>query len=201
MSRRRTLAALLLTIAIAGCGGSGDEPEPAPAPEPAPSETVDHLPQLPDDWTPYVNRRGGYALGLPRGWTAERRGANTLIRSYDRLVAISIASDRSAGGLEVPISDYASRAAEALPGFEDGLEVKAGQPFPHRYEGIEVRAVGIARNGIDQRTSVIVLRRGRVATLTIVIAKNAELTAGPSKGVAERIVETLRSRPPQPAGN
>lgn len=202
MSRRRTLAALLLAITFAACGGSDDEPEPAPAPEPAPRETVDELPRLPDRWSAYVNRRGGYALGLPPGWSADRRRASTLIRSFDRLVAISVGSDRSDGGLEVPTSDYAARAAEALPGFEDGLRLKGMWRFDHRYDAARVKAEGVAAGGIDQELSVIVLRRDRIATLTIVIAANAKPAARRSNRLARQVVETLRSRPPrEPTSN
>ena len=60
-----------------------------------------------------------------------------------------------------------------------------------------MRAVATARGGVDQRLSVIVLRRDRVATFTVVLAKNAERATGPSKRLALRVIETLRSRPPR----
>jgi hypothetical protein len=198
VSRRPTLTALLVALALAGCDGSEEDSEPAPPPPaPPPRETVQHLPKLPDDWERHVNRAGGFAFGVPRGWKVSDRGDGSLIRSFDRLVAISIVPDRSQGALEIPVDQYATRAAEALPGFRDRLRLKGTGRFEHRYEGAETRAVGTARGGIDQRVSVIVLRRDDVATLTVVIAKNQREAAGPSKKLAERIADTLRSRPPR----
>jgi hypothetical protein len=48
--------------------------------------------------------------------------------------------------------------------------------------------------------SVSVLRRDDLVTFTVVLAKNAEETAGPSKRLAERVIETIRSRPPRGRG-
>jgi hypothetical protein len=199
VSRRPTLPALLVALALAGCDGSDDEPQPQPAPPPPPppKETVHQLPKLPDDWERHVNRAGGFAFGVPRGWKVSDRGDGSLIRSFDRLVAVSIVPDRSDGALEIPVDQYATRAAEALPGFRKRLRVKGEDRFDHRYEGVEVRAVGTAKGGIDERVSVIVLRRDDLATFTLVIAKNQREKAHPSKKLAERIVETLRSRPPR----
>jgi hypothetical protein len=196
VSRRPTLTALLLALALTGCDGSEDEAEPPPPPPP-PRETVHQLPKLPDDWERHVNRAGGFAFGVPRGWKASDRGDGSLIRSFDRLVAISIVPDRSEGALEIPVDEYASRAAEALPGFRKRLRLKAEGRFEHRYEGAEVRAVGTAKGGVQQRVSVIVLRRDDLATFTVVIAKNQREAAHQSKKLAERIAETLRSRPPR----
>lgn len=197
MSRRLPLAALLVALALAGCDGSDDKPQPPPPPRPPPEETVHQLPKLPDDWGRHINRAGGFAFGVPRGWKVSDRGDGSLIRSFDRLVAVSIVPDRSEGALEIPTDQYATRAAEALPGFRDRLRLRATGRFKHRYEGVEARAVGTARGGIDQRVSVIVLRRDDLATFTVVIAKNQREAAHPSKKLAERIAETLRSRPPR----
>ena len=38
------------------------------------------------------------AFGAPRGWKVDDRGKGSLVRSFDRLVALSIVADRSGGG-------------------------------------------------------------------------------------------------------
>ena len=198
--RRATAAVVLLTVALAGCGGSGDSSSTTTtttAPAPPPKETRDPLPDRPKDWEPYVNERGGYALLLPRGWKADADGPQTLIRSYDRLVAISIAPDRSAAARETPISDYATRTADELRGFEHGFDAKGMRPFEHRYEGTEVFGTGTSRDGVDQRASVIVLRRDDAATITAVLAANAKPAARESVRLARRAIATLRTRPPR----
>ena len=196
---RRARLVLLLTIVVAGCGGSGDDsslPSTVTAPTPPPKETRDPLPERPKDWEPYVNERGGYALLLPRGWKAEADGPQTLIRSFDRLVAISMAPDRSPEAAATPIEDYATRTADELRGFEAGFDPKGMRPFAHRYEGTEVFGTGTSRDGVDQRASVIVLRRGEVATLTVVLAANAKPGAWESVRIARRAIGTLRTRAP-----
>ena len=187
---------VLLALAVAGCGGSDDGSSTTTTPGPAPKETRDPLPERPQDWRPYVNARGGYALLLPRGWKAEAAGPRTLIRSYDRLVAISIAPDRSGAGRVTEIEDYATRTADDLGGFEDGFDPRGMRPFDHRYQAVEVFGTGTSRDGVDQRASVIVLRRDEVATVTAVLAANAKPAARESERIARRAIGTLRTRPP-----
>jgi hypothetical protein len=195
----RLALALGLTLALAGCGGSGDDATSSTTttPKPPPKETRDKLPGKPKDWEAYVNDRGGYALLLPRGWKAEGDGPQALIRSYDRLVAISIAPDRSDAARKTPIADYATNTADQLRGFEDGFDAKGMRPFDHRYEGTEIFGTGTSRDGVDQRASVIVLRRDDVATVTVVLAANAKPASKESERIALRAIGTLRTRPPE----
>ena len=198
--RRAALAGLIaLTLAAAGCGGSDDESTTTTTttPQPPPKETRDPLPERPKEWKRYVNERGGYALLLPRGWAADADGPQTLIRSYDRLVAISIAPDRTADGLATPIADYATNTADALRGFKDGFDAKGQRALQHRYDAVEVYGSGKSRDGVEQRASVIVLRRDEIATLTAVVAANAKPAARESVRIARRAVDTLRTRPPR----
>ena len=200
MSGRATLAALLVSLALAGCDDSDERAEPEPPLPPPPKETIDHLGEFPDDFERWVNRAGGFAFAAPRGWKVDDRGKGSLVRSFDRLVALSIVPDRSPEAPEVPVDQYADRAAGALAGFRDGLRVKGKARYEHRYDGAEVLATGTARGGVDQRVSVIVLRRDDLVTFTVVLAKNAEEAAGPSKRLADRVIETIRSRPPRGGG-
>ncbi len=154
-------------MALAACGGSDPSSSTSSTtttPAPPPKETREGLPDRPEQWTRYVNERGGYALLLPRGWEGERDGPQTLIRSFDRLVAISIAPDRSAAAAETPIEDYATNTAERLRGFEHGFEPEGTRRFPGHYEAVDVYGTGRSRDGVEQRVSVIVLRRDELAT-------------------------------------
>jgi hypothetical protein len=197
LTRRGALAALVAAVVLAGCGGSDDETTTtAPPPAPPPRETIDQVPKLPGSWHKYSNQRGGFALGLPRGWEAESSGPTALVRSFDRLVAISIAPDRRAEALDDPLDEVADVTAAALTGFRGQLELKPVRDCEHRYECAEVRARGTAKGGVEQRLQVIVLRRDGVAQLTAVIAANAKKSADESLHLAKRVVATLRTRPP-----
>ena len=199
MARAAALALCTAIVALAACGG--DEPTTTttttrPPPPPA-KETRDPLPNRPHAWKRYVNERGGFAVLLPRGWKPNTRGNATLIRSFDRLVAISIVADRTAAGLRTPVADYATQTAEALRGFREPPRVRGTRPFDHRYEAVEAFGTAKAKGGVDQKVSVFVLRRRDLATITAVLAANAKHAARGSERVARRVIATLRSRPPR----
>ena len=149
LGARSLLAALLVALALAGCDDSDEPTEPEPPPPPPPKETIDQLGELPDDFERWVNRAGGFAFGAPRGWKVDDRDKGSLVRSFDRLVALSIVADRSAAALEVPVDEYATRAAEALAGFRDGLRVKGKGRYEHRYGGADGKARGGGADGKD----------------------------------------------------
>ena len=113
---RRLLAlfGVLALVVVPGCGG---EEEPQPAEEPR--ETVDPLPKLRQGWKPYVNHRIGFAMGVAPGWSARETGTSTLLRSPDRLVAVSVSADRTDAALAVPLDEFAADAAAALDGYHD----------------------------------------------------------------------------------
>jgi hypothetical protein len=192
---------ICLTLLLAACGGDDDATTTTTTTTPPPPgrETRDPLPERPEEWERFVNERGGYALLLPRGWEADRDGPRTLIRSFDRLVALSIVPDRDPDSLATPAEDYATNTADALRGFEDGFETEGTRPLEHRYDAVEVYGTGTSRDGVDQRVSVIVLRRDELATITVVLAANAKPAAKESVRVARRVVETIRTRPPRGA--
>jgi hypothetical protein len=118
-----------------------------------------------------------------------------LLRSPDRLVAVSISADRAPEALEISLRDYGPQVVEALRGFED---LKAGKPhfFEHRYQGATVSATARARESdIRQRLTFIGLRRDELATYGVLIARNAEQDSGLYGRQAIRMVRTLRGRP------
>jgi hypothetical protein len=187
-----------LAFGVIGCDDDSESPAPEPEPPPAPRpvETRHKVGDLPGGWKVQVNQAGGFALGLPPGWNAADRGISTSVRSFDRLVAVSITPDRTAEALEIPLKDFATRALAALPGFERELEPGPARRFRGRYQGIEVRGTGTAaESGVRQRVRLVVLRRNAIVIFTIVIASSTRPSARASENLAERMVRTLRSRP------
>jgi hypothetical protein len=189
----RLVSALVAAAALAGvvgCGGDDDGPEP---PQHR-AETVDKLPKLPAGWHKYVNHRAGFAIGMAPGWRAERDGTSTLLRSPDRLVAISISADRTAEAVEFPLDDYAEQALEALPRF-DHLKSGKAHLFKAHYQAEAVNATGRSHGGVRQQLTFIAMRRKDLATYAVLVARNAERDTRFYEREALRIVRTLRGRP------
>ncbi len=190
------LAVLVIALALGACGS---EARPASDPTPRPVETSDRLPRLAPGWRPFVNPFGGYAFGLPPGWEARRRGTATSVSYFDRLAQLSISADRTRDAVELPLADFASRVIAARTGYEEALEPGEPRRLEHRYPAVVVAAEGEATSGgVRQTVEVIVLRRPKLVTLTIVIAVSAIPEAERSARIAERIVKTMRTRPTGP---
>lgn len=180
-----TAAALLL----GGCDGGEDEP---PA---RPPETADPLPNLPRHWTREVNREAGFAIGVPPRWSSRDRRRGSLFRSPDRLVAVSVSGDSREGALAVPVEEFATRVAEALPKLRR-LEAGRPRPFRARYEAAAVSATGKAAGGaVPQRLLVVVARREGLATYTVVVARNARRGGQAHREQVRRMLRSLRGRP------
>ena len=182
-------AALALAPAVAGCG-EREEPEPPPRPP----ETVERLGDLPRKWSRHVNDRAGFAIGLPPGWDARDRRRSSLLRSPDHLAAVTITADRSAGGLALPLNEFATRVTEALRGFRR-LETGRPRPFRARYDAVAVAGRGAAKGGVPQRVLVVVERRAGLATYTAVVATNAKRAAGRHRDEIRRMLRSVRGRP------
>ena len=186
----RLVSAIVALVGLIGLLGCGDD-EPAPPEHRA--ETVDKLPKLPPGWHEYISHRAGFALGRAPGWRANRDGASTLLRSPDRLVAISISADRTSEAIEFPLGDYALETAKALPGFHH-LDVKRPHRFEAHYTARSVAASG-EKGQLRQRLLLIALRRDRLATYAVLVASHAERNTGFYENEALRMVRTLRGRP------
>jgi hypothetical protein len=182
---------LFASSAIAGCGddagGSGDGVR----------ETVDPLPELPRPWSPEVSREGGFAIGVPPRWNARRRGTRLELRSPDRLVAVSLASNRNEEIQSVRLRKVARATLRAgLPGVRK-LEARDPRGFRHRYEAVSLSATGLAGRDppVRERLTLVVIRRQELATYTALVAENAVARGRPHREEVERILRTLRGRP------
>ena len=194
VSPPRPLVPLVLMAALlAGCGGDGDG---GAAASPPPTTTTPQQPaKLPAGWNRRVDVRAGYSLGIPPGWRAQDRGASTLIRSPDHLVAVSIVADRTGDALAVPADQFATQVLAALP-YQPSLN-----PGPaHRFggtplDGFSTDASGQAAGGVEQRVTVVVLRHDGYVNYTVVVAANAGRTPAAERAEALAMVRTLRDYP------
>jgi hypothetical protein len=186
-------------LGLGACGGSDSSDETTTT---APAETVDGVPNLPPGWRVVKNRGQGFAFGLPPGWTArEGRAQVTIVNSVDRRIAITISADRTNEALAPPLDEYASDVAESLAtrGFSDVRTDKA-QPFRDRYDAVRLPASGRGPGGIRERILVFALRRDKIVNLTALTARRATVPSTLYQDDLERLVRSLRSRPPEVTG-
>ncbi len=194
----RRLAILLPVLACAtAAGGCGDD-EPAPV-STTPQERADRRGPLPRGWTRVVNRRAGFSLGIPPGWKARGARGATLVRSGDRLLAVSIAADRSADGRDLPADVYVRRTANSLEGYR---ALRVGRPQPlrgARYPGSTVSARGVfARTSLRQAIRVTALRRRGRVTFTLIFFRTARAPAARYRAATRGMVRTFRAGPAEP---
>jgi hypothetical protein len=203
---------IALCAGVAACGGDSATTTTAPV------ETVDPLPKLPAHWHHLTSKAEGFGLGVAPRW---RHGApclgNTKHRGKPRhkrgkpngldvvvlcapdlLATVSIAVDRSAAALGVPVEEFATRAFAGVDKSRYGGTLGVGKPHPfgHLYDAVAVAGKGKLRgSGFAQDVELIVLRRAGLANFTVVVASNAAHATGAERRQAERMVRTLRDEP------
>lgn len=185
------VAAALIALGAPGCG---DEDETEGVVRRA--ETAQPVPGLPAGWSVHRNAKAGFALGVPPAWRAENHGIRSLVRSPDRLVAATISADRTTAGLEFPLDEFAETA---ITGVEDIRDLEPGETrrFRHRYEAAAVEAEGEGgKEDLRQKLLLVVARREGIATLIVLVARNAEQATARYTPQVERMIRSLRSRPP-----
>jgi hypothetical protein len=198
VSRRleRLLAGTAFVFALIA-GGCGDGSTTS-TPTTFQPEIAQALPKLPPGWKARRDGEIGYAIGIPPGWELHERGGQVLFRSPDHLVAVTLSADRNGEALTLPIGEFATRALAALPGFESPLRPGlltsfGGTPL----EAAQVSGTGREKDrGIEERATVIVLRRDQIVNYTLVVVQNAERAGSRlDRAVALRMVRTLRDQP------
>ena len=165
----RAIALLVAApIALGAAVGCGEEDEFAGSPDPA-SERNDPPAKPPPGWHTFANRRAGFTVSVPPGWATQARKSASLIRSGDRLLAVTVAADRSEAGRTTGPRQYAKRAFTALPGFmklkQRTLRRVARSPYPSaRIDGDGILADRRQR----QLITVAAFRRPDRVTYTVV---------------------------------
>jgi hypothetical protein len=144
-----------------------------------------------------VNPRAGFSLGIPPGWTARGTAGATLVRSGDRLLAVSIAADRSADGRRLSPAAYARRLARDLRGYR-GLRIGPARPARGaRYPGATLSATGtFARTRVRQAILVVALSRRGAVTYSLIFFRTASAPASVYRAAIAGMLRTFRARPP-----
>jgi hypothetical protein len=188
---------LLCLTAMAGAPGCGSDAanDSTHAAVRAPQKPA----ALPRSWTRKANSREGFSVGVPPHWEQSRRGDAVLFRSPDRLVALSLATDRRDAAFTTPPGRFARMALGSLRGYRRPLRPGPTRPVGGTpLQGAAVRSEGVARaNGVRQKIEVAVLRRDHSVNFTALIAANARQTPHHELDVARRVVRTVRDRPPR----
>lgn len=145
-----------------------------------------------------VDDRAGLSISVPPGWRARSGPDGTLVRSRDRLAAVSVQADRSHAGRATPPDRYARDTIASLPGYRDltarDTRAVAGAPYPNaRIDGAGVRESG----GALQRVTVAVLQRPGSVTYAAVAFRDARRTGRAEARAIDGLLASLRARPPR----
>jgi hypothetical protein len=201
MTTRRLIAvpvaiAVGITV-LAGCGG-GDGGSGSPA-TPRPAETTEPPAKPPRGWQKYISPVAGFSVSVPPAWTVAPSGGSTLLRSPDKVVAISITADRTDEALNTPLESYATETLKNLDGFT-GLTPTGVRPYKAQYPAAIATADGkLASSGVKQRLTLVVLRREGIAAYPVLASRNAGVRSPFVKQI-DAVIHSLRGRPVEGSG-
>lgn len=177
-------------------GGCGDEKVTEGSPDPR-TERIDPPAKPPPGWHTVSNRAAGFTLSVPPSWRVRKRGTATLVRSSDRLLAITVAADRSESGRKLRAERYAREAFRALPGFR---RLRSGRPRPiarSPYESSRVDGTGTLKSRRQrQQIAVAVFRRPKRVTYTSVVFGADVGRRMPHPGELRKLLASFRARRP-----
>jgi len=166
-----------------------------------PRESPQAPPKPPPGWSTEISNNIGYGINIPPDWKVTEHNDASLIRSPDRLVAVSITSDRTEDALSIPLDSYARGALNAIPGFRGGVEAESPKPLSGTpYDAVELDAHGIASSsGVTEQVTLVVMRRDEAVNFVAAIALNSDQPAATAeRTTALRMVRTLRDQPVAP---
>ena len=182
--------AVLAALAVWQLGD--DESADTAAQPPPPPETADPLPTLPRHWTPHVNEGGGFAVGVPPGWSVKDAAAQTTLRSPGSAVAVRITADRTNEALEADLGELAAAIAEAIEPGGEPARLRPPAKLVAGYEAAGVRAAA--------RLEVFVVRRAGLAAYPVLVASGEGVGRRQLDPIVRRLIRSLRGRPIGPIG-
>jgi hypothetical protein len=199
MTTRKPIAvALAIGITLlAGCGGGAGGSDTSTTTRPA--ETTDPPAKPPKGWQTYINPVAGFSVSVPPAWTVEPSGGSSLLRSPDKVVAISITADRTDEALKAPLESYAADTLKNLSGFT-GLKPTGVRPYKAQYPAAIATADGkLTSSGVKQRLTLVVLRREGIAAYPVLASRNAGV-GSPFVKQINAVIHSLRGRPVEGSG-
>ena len=189
----------ILACALAGAaslGGCGDDTASPGSPDPQ-TERIDRAAPPPSGWRTVSNRVAGFTLSVPADWSVRKRESATLIRSDDRVLAVTVAADRSEPGRTTPAARYAREAFDAMPGFRRLRVRGSGKVRRSPYETGRVTGKGtLESRGQPQHVQVAAFRRPGRVTYTAV-AFGADIGGRmPHRRQLDTLLASFRARRP-----
>ncbi|MGZ5310686.1 MAG: hypothetical protein ACXWZK_03050 [Solirubrobacterales bacterium] len=188
---RLALATACLAIAAVAVISliQGEEEEGASVRVAPPPETADPLPELPRGWSAETNAAGGFALGVPPGWSAKSAGEQTTLRSPGSSVVARVTADRTEAAVNAGLDEYAEGLLEELGG-PDEAEAET-MSAPAGYE----RSTASGEGPGGRRLDVFVVRRPELAAFPILVASDRAVKRAKLDPIVAELVGSLRGRP------
>jgi hypothetical protein len=187
-----TLLVALALLPIACDGDDGDDEITT-----ARVERGDPPAPPPRAWRTVRNRSAGFTVSVPNSWRADGPRRRTVIRSDDRLVAISISADRTERGQKLSAGTYARRTIRTIPKFA-GIVGKRVRRVPGaKYESAMITATGtVAPSNLSQRITVAVFHRPELVTYGALVFRNAGVKPSFNDAKINQILRSFRAQPP-----
>ena len=191
----RTLAALTALLLLpAAC----DDEEPGRDGGRDGAESFERPARLPTGWRSVRNPVAGFTIAAPKTWPADTRRRSTFLRSEDRLVAITVAADRSAAGRELRPAEYARQTLKSLPGFKGKVRRRVGRVRGSPYRSAVVEGSGsVNATSRPQRISVVAFGDEGAGTYTAVVFRNARVKPRINDRTIARMLGTFRAQAPR----
>jgi len=193
--------AIATAIAVLGLSACGDDGGDAGSTTTArPAETTDPPAKPPRRWHKYINPTAGFSISVPPAWKILPNGAITVLRSPDKVVAVSATADRTDEALDTPLEEYAATTLANLKGFTE-LKPTGNRAYaPAAYPAAIATADGrLESSGVPQRLTLVVLRREGIAAYAVLATHNAKIRS-PFVEQVDAIIHSLRGRPVEGSG-
>jgi len=189
----RIALTLALVLLPAGCGDESADRKTGPRPERA-----DRPATPPPGWRTVRNSEAGFTVAAPRTWSAATKRGRTLIRSDDRLVAVSISADRTPTGRDLPPARYARRTIRTLPNFAGRVDGQSSSLPGSPYDSAVLNAIGtVEPSSLSQQISVAIFQRPGRVTYGALVFRNAGVKPRFNERTLNRMLRSFRAQPPR----